>query len=73
LVHVSNRVIQDTQNYVRQYLGTEFGDYEGISIRTVVRANYLPNDVHKYTIFKDCSESLGQTIQSLSVKKYSCH
>ena len=67
MVHTSNRIITHAQNYVRQYLGTEFGDYVSVSIRTVVRAKYLPDDVQKYTFFKNCLKSLGQTIQSLNM------
>ena len=67
MVHASNRVIADAQNYVRQYLGTKFGEYVGISIRTVVRAKYLPDEEQKYTFFRDCFKNLGETIQSLNV------
>ena len=67
MVHASNRVIADAQNYVGQYLGTKFGEYVGISIRTVVRAKYLPDEEQKYTFFKNCFKNLGETIQLLNV------
>ena len=67
MLHASNRVIADSQNYIKQYLGTEFGEYVGISIRTVVRAKYLPDEEQKYTFFKDCFKNLGETIQSLNI------
>ena len=38
MVHPSDRIIMDAQNYVRHYLGTEFGEYVGISFRSVMRA-----------------------------------
>ena len=67
MVHASNRVIMDAQNYVRQYLGSDFGEYVGISIRTVVREKYLPDKEHQYTFYKVCFKSLRQAIQSLNV------
>ena len=69
MLHASNRVIKDAQNYVRQYLGTEFGEHVGISIRTVVRAKYLSGEEQKYTFFRDCLKNLGEAIQSLNITR----
>ncbi|XP_065905266.1 uncharacterized protein [Dysidea avara] len=68
MVRSSDRIVTDAQNYVRRYLGTEFGEYVGISIRSVVRAKYLtpPGEEHMYTFFRDCFKNLGETIQSLN-------
>ena len=69
MVRSSDRIITDAQNYVRQYLGTEFGEYVGISVRSVMRAKYLtpPDEEHMYTFFKDCFNHLGETIASLNI------
>ena len=68
MVCSSDRIITDAQNYVRRYLGTEFGEYVGISIRSVVRAKYLtpPGEENMFTFFKDCFKNLGETILSLN-------
>jgi len=71
MVRSSDRIIMDAQNYVRRYLGTEFGEYVGISVRSVVRAKYLtpPGDEHVYTFFKDCFNNLGETIASINMTR----
>ena len=64
MVHPSDRIIADAQKYVREYLGTEFGEYVGISIRTVTRAKYLtpPGEPNVYALFTECFQDLKETI-----------
>jgi len=64
MVRPSDRIITDAKKYVREYLGTEFGEYVGISIRTVTRAKYLtpPGEPNIYALFTGCFQDLKETI-----------
>jgi len=67
MIHASNRIIRDARSYTKRYLGADFGEYIGISIRTVVRAKFLEGEEDKYSFFKDCFKRLGETMQSLNI------
>jgi len=68
MIHASNRIITDAQSYTKRYLGADFGEYVGISMRTVMRAKFFEGtEEDKYLFFKDCFKSLGETIQSLNI------
>jgi len=62
MVHVSNRITQDAQKYVSQYLGTEFGKYVGISVQSVVRAKYLPDERHTYSFLRTALKVLEKLL-----------
>ena len=63
MLRTSKKILNDSQNYIRTILKSQPGKYTAISIRTVVRAKYLPRSDH-ISFFHDCIMKLGGVINS---------
>jgi len=68
MLHTSDRIINDSRNYVKKYLDSDFGKYVAISFRSVKRAKLLEQSEQPY-FFKTCIKELGLTIDSLNSRK----
>ena len=67
-IHPSKRIIADSQKYVRNYIGSEFGKYIAVSFRSVKRAKKfhigrISQDV-RTKFFDMCIKELGKKLQS---------
>ena len=66
MLHTSKRISDDSQRYIREFLKSEPGKYTAISIRTILRAKYLPRSSHS-SFFHNCIMKLGGVISSSSI------
>jgi len=63
MLKTSKRISDDSQKYIKKYLTSD--SYTAISIRTVVRAKFMPNADH-ILFFQNCIGKLEEVISSIS-------
>ena len=66
MLHTSKRISDASQRYIREFLKSEPGKYTAISMRTIVRAKYLPRSSHS-SFFHNCIKELGGVISSTNI------
>ena len=66
MLRTSKKILNDSQKYITNVLQSQPGKYTAISIRTVVRAKYLPRSAHS-SFFHDCIMKLGGVINSTGI------
>ena len=68
-IHPSERIIADSQNYVHNYMGSDFGHYVAVSFRSVKRAKKFKlgkiSQEIQYKFFDMCIKKLGKELEDL--------
>ena len=68
-IHPSKRIVADSQNYVRNYMGSDFGQYIAVSFRSVKRAKKFQlggiSQELRTKLFGMCIRELGEKLDSL--------
>ena len=66
MLHSSKRILDASQNYISTILKSQPGKYTAISIRTVMRARFIPEN-DQSTFFHNCFRKLGSIISSTKI------
>ena len=66
MLHASKRILNVSQSYIRTFLKSQPEKYTAISIRTVMRARFLPKNNHS-SFFHNCIRKLGSIISSIKI------
>ena len=68
-IHPSKRIVADSQNYVHNYMGSDFGQYIAVSFRSVKRAKKFQlggiSQEIRVKFFDMCIRELGEKLDSL--------
>ena len=68
-IHPSKKIIADSQNYVHNYMGSDFGQYIAVSFRSVKRAKKFQlggiSQEFRIKFFDACIRELGRKLDGL--------